>query len=712
MKRKWLAVCMTLCMVLGLTACGSTGSEVTSDEQSISDEAVSEESGDDSLDTSGSGVTNLSKLDNSAWQYNSDDDVYYQIGISYCSNPADVNYETLAVFVPGAYMTGTDNGDGTYTCEINPDGTAGSYNAENAPIVMPINTPGYTAQAALTEYTSVSQYTDAGFVYVHAGCRGRDAGAPAGVTDLKAAIRYIRYCDDVLAGDAESIFTFGMSGGGAQSSVVGSTGDSSLYDAYLEEIGAVEGVSDAVLGSMCWCPITNLDSADEAYEWMMGTTRSNLSDEEQEISDKLAEAFAAYINDAGIKDENGNVLTLEESSDGIYQAGSYYEYMKSVIENSLNNFLSDTTFPYDASSAGNNGGGPGGDFGGRGGRMKGNFDGNSDGNGGPKGNFGGPDGNFDGDFGGPDGEFDGNFKGGKGGPGGMRDGSFDESELPDDLKQKLDEGNTVNNSQDSTGAETDGALQGGEADVDNGEQDKNKAFVDGNADGNTADGGTGNIEDFDNITRNQTDSGISLSGTYETAQDYIDALNANGEWVTYDEASNTATITSIADFVKAFKSVSKNLGAFDQLDGGQGENTLFGYGDGSGAHFDSVLADILNSLGSSYASDYSEDLSKTDSVGNTVDTRLNMYTPLYYLLESSEGYGTSTVAKYWRIRTGIAQSDCALSTEMNLALALENTESVKDVDFETVWGAGHTKAERTGDSTTNFIEWVNECMNK
>lgn len=632
MKRRWLASCVALSMVLGLTACGGTNGNEVSDTNDANGEVTDESIADgssDNTEASGSAVTDLAKIDNSAWQYNSDDDVYYQIGISYCSNPADSSYETLAVFVPGAYMTGTDNGDGTYTCEINAEEKVGDYNADNAPMVMPINTPGYSAQAALTEYTSVSEYTGAGFVYVHAGCRGRDAGAPAGVTDLKAAIRYIRYCDDVLAGSAESIFTFGMSGGGAQSSVVGATGDSDLYDAYLEDIGAVQGVSDAVLGSMCWCPITNLDSADEGYEWMMGTTRSNLSDEEQEISDKLAAAFADYINSAEIKDENGNVLTLEESSDGIYQAGSYYEYMKAVIENSLNNFLSDTTFPYDASSSGKMGGGPGGDFGGgRGGRMNGEFDGN-----------------FDGDFGGPNGDndnnFDGDFKGGKGGP-----------------------------------------------------------------------GGENSIEDIDNITRNQTDSGVSLSGTYETAQDYIDALNADGEWVTYDEASNTATITSIEAFVKAFKQASKNLGAFDQLDGGQGENTLFGYGDGSGAHFDSALTDILSSIGSSYAQDYSDDLSKTDSVGNTVDTRLNMYTPLYYLLESSEGYGTSNVAKYWRIRTGIAQSDCALSTEMNLALALENTDSVSDVDFETVWGAGHTEAERTGDSTSNFIEWVNECMKK
>jgi hypothetical protein len=30
----------------------------------------------------------------------------------------------------------------------------------------------------------------------------------------------------------------------------------------------------------------------------------------------------------------------------VYQAGSYYDYILSVAETSLNNFLSDTTFPY------------------------------------------------------------------------------------------------------------------------------------------------------------------------------------------------------------------------------------------------------------------------------------------------------------------------------------------------------------------------------
>ena len=634
-KRKTLSFIMAVVMAVSVTAWGS---ETGSPDETVTEAAEGKQS------ASLSDVqTNLAKIDNTSWQYNAEDDVYYQIGISYCENPADASYETLAVFVPGAYMTAADNGDGTYTCEINSAGNIGSYTADTAPIVMPVNTPGYSAMAPLTSYSSFTEYTNEGFVYVHAGCRGRDSGAPAGVTDLKAAVRYIRYTDNVLPGDAESIFTFGMSGGGAQSALMGSTGDSDLYNAYLEEIGAVMGVSDAVLGSMCWCPITNLDTSDEAYEWMMGVTRNGLSEEEQLISDKLAEAFAAYINSAGIKDEDGNVLTLSESSDGIYQSGTYYDYMKTVIEESLNNFLSDTEFPYSASASGGMMGGPGGGMrGGHGGMPFGNGDRQD----GEKPAFGDGDVPDFGEYGRPDGE------------GAL---SFGEEEMSGDMTAAEDEQP---------------------------------------------------YEAMDDITRNESTGGLSLSGTYETARDYIDALNADGEWVIYDASTNTATITSIEDFVMAFKSASKNIGAFDQLDEEQGENTLFGYGDGDGAHFDAVLAQILTDLGSSYASAYAEDLTQTDDAGNTVDVRLAMYTPLYYLLESSEGYETSTVAKYWRIRTGIAQSDCALSTEMNLALALENYSGVENVDFETVWGAGHTQAERTGSSTDNFIAWVNECMSE
>lgn len=615
MWKKISAAVMASLMACLLAACGEPST----------DNGKTEGVSQDETDTSRSIVTNLEKIDMSKWMYHSGDNVYYQTGISYCERPADASYETLAVFVPGDYFSGTDNGDGTYTCEVNPDAEVNGYTAKTAPVVMPIDTPGYSAQAALTDYMSLTEYTEAGFVYAHAGCRGRDAGAPAGVTDIKAAIRYLRYTDDIMPGDAEKIFVFGMSGGGAQSALVGATGDSELYDPYLEQIGAVQGVSDTVYGSMDWCPITNLDSADEAYEWMMGITRNGLSDDEQAISDALAASFADYINQAGIKDENGNVLTLEESEDGIFQAGSYYDYIVGVIEESLNNFLSDTEFPYDSSASGGKDGGLGG-MGGRG---------------------------ENGDFARPD-----------------REGGFEGFDGQDDQKGDGREFRDMNEKKEVEGP----------------------------------------YEEKDDIARTETSNGITISGTYETASDYIDALNASGTWVTYNAGTNTATITGISDFVKAFKGVSKNLGAFDQLDAGQGENILFGYGDGNGAHFDAVLADILDKLGSSNVSDFEEDLQKTDAVGYTVSQRLNMYTPLYYLLESEDGYRTSTPAQYWRIRTGIAQSDTSLTTEVNLALALLNYDGVESVDFATVWGQQHVKAERIGDSTANFITWVNDCM--
>ena len=92
-------------------------------------------------------------------------------------------------------------------------------------------------------------------------------------------------------------------------------------------------------------------------------------------------------------------------------------------------------------------------------------------------------------------------------------------------------------------------------------------------------------------------------------------------------------------------------------------------------------------------------------------TRSDMYNPMYYLSDYYDGYKTSNVAKYWRIRTGINQSDTSLCTEEDLKLALENY-GVKSVDFATVWGQPHTTAERTGSSTDNFIAWVNDCAAK
>ena len=577
-----------LAAALILSGCSNSAAEIGSSAaqtEAETSQAETERAGE-------TAVTSLPQIDSTKWQYNSDDKIYWQTGISYCENPADENYETLGIFIPAAYMNAKDNGDGTFICEINNQAAVQGYTADSAPIVIPVNTPGYSAMEAPTDYVTDSvSYTSAGFIYVAAGCRGRDAGAPAGVTDLKAAIRYIRYNDGVIPGDVDRVFSFGMSGGGAQSALLGATGDSEEYEPYLTAIGAVSGVSDAVTGSMCWCPITELDYADEAYEWNLGNTRTALTEQEQTLSNGMAEAFATYINELGLKDSSGNALTLTESESGVYQSGTYYEYLKEVVETSLNNFLEDTTFPYTVETK-------------------------------------------------------------KGPRGGGRD---------------------------QGGQKSDGTPGQGDHD----------------------------FYAMDGVDRNLSTGGVTISGTYETAQDYIDALNADGTWVNYDSATNTAAITSIADFTNACKRASKGIGAFDALDESQAENTLFGYGDGTTSHFDATLAELLKD-DETYGAAFTEAMEKTDSEGKTVTERGNMYNPLYYLSSYYDGYQKSTVANYWRIRTGIAQSDTSLTTEVNLMLALKNYGA--DVDFATIWGEGHTMAESTGDSTTNFIEWVNKCL--
>ncbi len=594
MRLKKIFLTIFLAGILLLSGCSGNENKSNTESMKDSSKEIQEE-------------IQLEKIDMTKWQYNEDTNVYWQTGIIYCENPADETYENLGIYVPGNYMNGTKNDDGTYTCEVNLSGELKDYTVENAPIVIPVDTPGYSAMAAPTGYVdNVASYTDEGIIYVYAGCRGREAGAPAGVTDLKAAIRYIRYNSDILPGSTERIFSFGMSGGGAQSALLGATGDSELYTPYLEAIGAVNGVSDAVAGSMCWCPITNLDYASEAYEWNLSVTRTDLSEDMQELSDAMAEQFALYINELNLKDEDGNILSLTASEDGIYQAGSYYNYLKTVIETSLNHFLEDTTFPYTAES-------------GRSGR-------------GGRGNFGDND---------------------------QKNDGRDDKDMPNFDDREID-----------------------------GETPKQEDYY-----------------EMDGIDRKETIGGLQLSGTYETVQDYIDALNAEKTWVIYDSETNTATITSIADFVNTCKIASKDLGAFDALDESQGENILFGDGDGQGDHFDAVMAKLL--ADSDYGQQFADDMARTDALGTSVEERVNMYNPLYYLNNYYKGEGTANIASYWRIRTGINQSDTALTTEVNLALALKNYGV--DVDFETVWGQGHVEAERTGDSTTNFIEWVKEC---
>ena len=352
-RRTFLAALPATAGLLGLGAC-STGEATAQASSTASSQAPTD--------------AKLA-LDSAAWRYDADHKVYYQLGLRYVATPQASDYETLGIYVPGAYFTGKDNGNGTYTVTVNASGAVGSFTAATAPTVFPVNTPGYSAQKPPTEYSydTIKAYMEAGFIYVLAGLRGKDSNsqtysgnAPWGVADLKAAVRYRRYNSAAVPGDAAEVYVFGHSGGGAQSAVAGASGDSELFAPYLAVLGAAttdtsgKALSDAVAGAMCWCPITSLDSANAAYEWNMGQFASSDTRAEgtwtRAYSQDLAAAFPTYLNGLKLTDSQGKPLTLESSSQGTYLSGSYYNHLVSVIQKSLNDFLAATTFPYTPSS--------------------------------------------------------------------------------------------------------------------------------------------------------------------------------------------------------------------------------------------------------------------------------------------------------------------------------------------------------------------------
>lgn len=310
-------------------------------------------------------------LDTSAWRYDSENDVYFQLGLTYCKTPATTTYESLAIFVPGSYFSAEENGD-TYTCTVNEKAVVGNFTPSTAPILMPINTGGLAAQASPTAYgyDGLAPYLEAGCVYVYAGFRGRSAGydtstgsnelfaggSPWPVVDLKAAVRYLRYNAACLPCDASRVFVFGFSGGGGASAVLGASGDAALFEPYLSQIGAIthdaEGndVSDAIAGSASWCPSTSFDVADAAYEWCQGQYASDGTRAEGtwtgRLSLDLAAAYAGWVNEMDLRDEDDVQLTLDETETGVYSMGSYATQLLSEIDEAATHFVQNASFPY------------------------------------------------------------------------------------------------------------------------------------------------------------------------------------------------------------------------------------------------------------------------------------------------------------------------------------------------------------------------------
>jgi hypothetical protein len=163
---------------------------------------------------------------------------------------------------------------------------------------------GSSLASYYTSYDDGEMALAHGYVVVEPGCRGRDlkwsdgryyGKAPTMIVDLKAAIRYLRHNQGRIPGNPDWIITSGGSAGGALSTLVAASGNSSLYDADLNALGAASA-DDHVFLSASYSPITDLDHADMQYEWMYGTLPYGSKEVNQTYSQQLITAFGGYLD--------------------------------------------------------------------------------------------------------------------------------------------------------------------------------------------------------------------------------------------------------------------------------------------------------------------------------------------------------------------------------------------------------------------------------
>ncbi|MDU8924637.1 subtype B tannase [Pasteurellaceae bacterium LIM206] len=284
--------------------------------------------------------------------------------IVYVKHPVEPDYQTINFYVPEEYFH---------------NGRVNGFTAETAPIFLPNSVGGYMPAKATTasekgmdgKPSTIVTALSKGYVVASVGARGRTlkqgdtytGKAPAVIVDLKAAVRYLHANDAKMPGDANKIISNGTSAGGAMSALLAASGDNADYQKYLKEAGAANA-SDTIFAASVYCPITNLEHADMAYEWefnglndysrmdmsklnartfndrseSMPTIEGTLSQEQIALSDTLKAQFPAYLNSLNLKDEHGNALTLDKDGNG-----SFRDFVKSYLIASANKAVSTGT---------------------------------------------------------------------------------------------------------------------------------------------------------------------------------------------------------------------------------------------------------------------------------------------------------------------------------------------------------------------------------
>ena len=279
--------------------------------------------------------------------------------IVYVKNPIDENYQSMNIYVPEQYFSWEEiNGFSLETAPIffpnkvwwymsaKPEVLWDDNNADFDNFLGNIKSSWEQPQWKRGDFrrnqTSVSLYAlKDGFIVASAWARGRNLQsedwkyiwkAPAWIIDLKAAIRYLKYNDFLIPWDSNRIISNWTSAGWAMSVLLWATANHPDYEPYLEALWSAPATDD-IYAVSSYCPITNLDNADKAYEWEFYwidsfskidadqldynldrsvTGVENVSDDDIEIAKQLKNAFPFYISTLGLVDSNWNLYSLND----------------------------------------------------------------------------------------------------------------------------------------------------------------------------------------------------------------------------------------------------------------------------------------------------------------------------------------------------------------------------------------------------------------
>ena len=232
--------------------------------------------------------------------------------LAYASDPLNANYQRMSIYIPEPYFSSRP---------------VNGYTASTAPIFMPNNSTAFIAGTSITptDTNSAGIALSRGLVVVCPAMRGRNVTegiAPAAVVDLKAAVRYLRKNKSLLpAGDTDKIIAAGTSSGGAIAAALAASGNSEDFDYWLYEIGAAENVKDDIFAAVVYCPETNLENSDGAYEWTFGDL---VASSDADGSKEVADSFIMYVNDSALVNEDSALILEEDGS------GSFREYIEGL----------------------------------------------------------------------------------------------------------------------------------------------------------------------------------------------------------------------------------------------------------------------------------------------------------------------------------------------------------------------------------------------